>query len=773
MIKALLVFPPGWSPVGPYLALPVLKSFLREKKGIEVDIIDLNVEFYDQLLSFENVNRCLKRFARQRSCFSDRIVLTEQLIADSALNVEDAKSIFRSDRYFDLEQRQYAENVFRNALYIINQSSGGAEFTFNSIELPYSYYSTSDVMNSLDDYVSNPFVEFYLRGVLQGINDASYDFVGISVSGIYQVISSMTLSKQIKTMCPSVKHVSLGGNYITRLADTLMGDRHPFFKYIDSIMMYDGEESLACLLETLDGDSPTLENVPNLCYVQEGFLKKNAIIEQTIINDTTPDFDGFSLSKYFMPELIMPLYSSRQCFNHCAFCAIPGATGGCYRKMSINRVYEIMCDLNRKYGSRIFSFVDETFESRRMTSLANLIVEGEKEFFWHAETRFSPSLSADSLKTIYLSGCRQIQFGLESYNQRILNLMKKNTKIEWIDANIFDCLSAGIPVHLFFMIGFPSETREEALRTLKYTEQVLFKSKTDYGVPYSTRGFTNFGLVMGSDVWDHPEAYGVTPMLNTSSTDLRLEVDYETSSGLTSEEARAISDEHHIDFYMKEMTNGATVIELPPRLHISEVTWILDSIHEVKYTGNMAKIRTSLISLNVDSKIEFDSMTSALTYKEDIIFYNARYHHIYILPNEYSAQLRKIAQSHFKVSDALLEFNEDFITELEGLIFYGILNVGEQSTYTASFEGFRLFKNPLIKEVGVTQEGLHVILSLATHRMSSMSGFALALIDLFKEPRDIQAVKSIMEDNGFGSFIDSLDILIEKCIRADIIHIIR
>ena len=72
-----------------------------------------------------------------------------------------------------------------------------------------------------------------------------------------------------------------------------------------------------------------------------------------------------------MPELILPVYSSRQCFNHCAFCTIPGATGGCYRKMPISRVFEIMCRLNEKYGTRVFSFVDETFEGKRMEQLAD------------------------------------------------------------------------------------------------------------------------------------------------------------------------------------------------------------------------------------------------------------------------------------------------------------------------------------------------------------------------------------------------------------------
>lgn len=34
----MFIFPPGWSPVGPYLALPILKSYLREKEGLAVDI---------------------------------------------------------------------------------------------------------------------------------------------------------------------------------------------------------------------------------------------------------------------------------------------------------------------------------------------------------------------------------------------------------------------------------------------------------------------------------------------------------------------------------------------------------------------------------------------------------------------------------------------------------------------------------------------------------------------------------------------------------------
>lgn len=66
MPKTLLVFPPGWSPVGPYLALPVLKSYLQEVEQYKVDIVDLNVEFYDDLLFLDMSKSAVKGIGNQR-----------------------------------------------------------------------------------------------------------------------------------------------------------------------------------------------------------------------------------------------------------------------------------------------------------------------------------------------------------------------------------------------------------------------------------------------------------------------------------------------------------------------------------------------------------------------------------------------------------------------------------------------------------------------------------------------------------------------------------
>lgn len=159
MMKSMLVFPPGWSPVGPYLALPVLKAYLKEKKGIDVCIRDLNVLFYDELLSKESILAALEK-AKTAKWLSSKERLTIDLVKSSCHNVEWAKRVFRSEEYFDLDKREHAQNIFRNALYVLNHSDTKVTYSFNDINLPYSYYSSTAVMAAARDSVVNPFIQF-------------------------------------------------------------------------------------------------------------------------------------------------------------------------------------------------------------------------------------------------------------------------------------------------------------------------------------------------------------------------------------------------------------------------------------------------------------------------------------------------------------------------------------------------------------------------------------------------------------------------------------
>ena len=56
--KMILIFPPQWTPVSPHYALPSLLGQLISK-GYDAQAFDLNIDFYDKLLTKDNLENAL------------------------------------------------------------------------------------------------------------------------------------------------------------------------------------------------------------------------------------------------------------------------------------------------------------------------------------------------------------------------------------------------------------------------------------------------------------------------------------------------------------------------------------------------------------------------------------------------------------------------------------------------------------------------------------------------------------------------------------------
>ena len=59
-MKTLLIFPPQWMPVSPHFALPTLLGQF-EGTGFEASVLDLNVDFYNKILTKEYVQYSLNK----------------------------------------------------------------------------------------------------------------------------------------------------------------------------------------------------------------------------------------------------------------------------------------------------------------------------------------------------------------------------------------------------------------------------------------------------------------------------------------------------------------------------------------------------------------------------------------------------------------------------------------------------------------------------------------------------------------------------------------
>ncbi|MCK6526436.1 radical SAM protein [Myxococcota bacterium] len=71
------------------------------------------------------------------------------------------------------------------------------------------------------------------------------------------------------------------------------------------------------------------------------------------------------------------------------------------------------------------------------------------------------------------AGWRKVKCGLESGNQKTLDMLDKGITVEDIVAGCRNLSRAGIDVHLTVMVGYPWETRDDAQRTLDLATELM------------------------------------------------------------------------------------------------------------------------------------------------------------------------------------------------------------------------------------------------------------------------------------------------------------
>lgn len=790
-IYPLLVFPPGWVPYAPYLALPILKGFL-EKHSIAADIKDVNLEFYDHILSRDFTTKAFKICEEKFRTLERKTNHTEEekqsyyrysrtvILRDILDRIDASKDIIRSERFYDEGALEIAKNILLDALYIIETAYGGFKIDFNEISLKSPINSSEDVMRLLDDKASNLFIEYYESSILEHINRNNYNFVGISVTVMDQLTPALTLACQIKKKCPNVKHIVFGGNYITRLAVDWI-DAHPFFRVLDYVICYEGEDALSSLIETLQRGTD-LSGVPNLCYVRGGKLQKNTVASVDINDIAAPNFDGFPLDRYFMPELILPLFTSRCCYSKCAFCTIAGATYGKYRTLNVEDVFRTMEVLSKKYSVTCFTFVDETFAPPRMAKLAEIIADRGGTYRWYCETRFEKGLTEDFFKQLYRGGCRKIQFGLESYNQRILDLMRKNIQVSDIQPSLLNCLKGGIAFHLFFMIGFPTEIASEAQATLDFTKKMLELSYFKYNNRNSTRGYGTFSLEKHSYIYDHPEEFFLKIIDAGEKDTYARSCAYVAEKGLSQQEAGHIHSVNNKKLFY--IYGDKRNFHLLGKVFASEEEHFLKHVHNIATVvgGESRSVgtRRKLRDYPVGSKLSFSRSTRLFVFNHNplsddsrsapmITFYNCDTRACYPVDSSCRNHIDSIQNGTLTVGRSLT-LSEPFRNVLMDLIYYNFLEVQGTPLLTSSDyrNAFLTFNRAVIREADL--DGHVYLFNIVTGKFMKMNKFSLLLLKLLDGKSTLPDILVAIRREGIKIDTEKFAILIDDAVRKQMVY---
>ncbi len=548
-MKTLLLFPPQGDPFQPYSSLPALAGFLREN-GREVSLRDLNIECHHYYTRSGRLARACSVIRGDLQKLESKAGLGYKdqrrymHLAKASLfgpmvveRIEWAKRVLRSeDDFYDLRKYSKALDVFQKALELISAEHYPSRLSHVSYDCSYSPDSVLDIMSSTRDKAQNPFIEFYQNVFLPDLKECAPDVVGISITYRHQIIPGFTLAKMVKAALPGAK-VVIGGSIMSSIAEKL-SSCPGLFSLADFFVLYEGEQALLALLDCLENGGD-LSRVPNLLYAEAGEVKRSVpFVVEDLDSLPTPDLDGLPLDKYLSPSLVLLLPISRGCYwRKCAFCTVSEATNKRYRQKRIDLVVEDMEKLRSKYGSPYFFFSVDVMPAKVLKNLSLALIDREVGCDWQCEVRLDPAFDYHLCELMARAGCRNLMFGMESANQRVLNLMEKGTRAENFPSILRSCNSAGIATTLFCITGFPSETVEEAEDTLNFVlrHRDLITSAT----------FSTFQLNEGSPVQLAPERYAITTVYKTDK-DLRRNYRYEVSAGQSMIEAdrtRRIIDE--------------------------------------------------------------------------------------------------------------------------------------------------------------------------------------------------------------------------------------
>ncbi len=313
------------------------------------------------------------------------------------------------------------------------------------------------------------------KNVFKKINNIlkNYDVlcIGLSVMTGEQIRHALEISKHFHKQV----RIVWGG-----IHSTILPNQTIECEFIDYVVIGEGENSFLNLLHYCEGKM----------YTKELFLSKtNCNFEYNFIdnlnNSIYVDFDKYPVKDvYFVRRdgfnKAFNIETSRGCPHKCYFCH-NSIYNKPYRCISEDRLIDLIEYLYNTYGIDGIIFQEDNFflNKNRVICVMDYLVS-RPNIGWKANSRidyFKRFIKDEHfMKKLIDSGCRVLQFGVESGSERVLRMINKKIKVSDV-LEVNQCLSVyQIRLKYNFIIGFPSETIQEINKTLKLIEKLKYEN---------------------------------------------------------------------------------------------------------------------------------------------------------------------------------------------------------------------------------------------------------------------------------------------------------
>ncbi|MBW1699116.1 MAG: B12-binding domain-containing radical SAM protein [Deltaproteobacteria bacterium] len=250
------------------------------------------------------------------------------------------------------------------------------------------------------------------------------------------------------------------------------------------------ENRIIPIINSLE-DTNMLKTIKGVCIRDKGRIHISG--ESNFVEDINSlpiaDRQIFPLDQYFKhPETgnlrypeksrkFTQIAATRGCNTGCSFCKVKYLRAR-YRRRELNHIIEEIKFLINKKGIEEIHFLDENLllNKPKAVKLFQRIIDEPIKFHWFCGGGMAVyMLDRDILKLMKLSGCYRLHLAIESGSQRILDkIMKKPIKLTEVLQLLNYAKELDFEIIGYFMIGLPTETRAEVLKTVALAKNKAF-----------------------------------------------------------------------------------------------------------------------------------------------------------------------------------------------------------------------------------------------------------------------------------------------------------
>jgi len=274
------------------------------------------------------------------------------------------------------------------------------------------------------------------------------------------------LSPEIKTICGGI-HASYMYEEMLSLSDS-----------IDYIVIGEGERTLPELISAI-ANKGDVSKIKGIAY------KKDGVIERTEPRPFIEDLDGMPMAwdaldwqdyTYFIipGSRLGAIATSRGCDKDCTFCSQRKFWHGRWRARSPQDLIRELEELYTKHKVDVVLLTDDypTPDRARWERFLDLLIERGLPIKLLMETRAGDIIrDKDILHKYKKAGIIHIYVGTEAGEQKSLDLMKKDLKIEESKEALRLLREWGIITETSMILGFPDDTPQSIERTLEIVKE--------------------------------------------------------------------------------------------------------------------------------------------------------------------------------------------------------------------------------------------------------------------------------------------------------------